>query len=67
MSTESLLQEYLEGNLNLDLNKLDTFDKVKYVKTMDLLDAILKSMNTFLFEFHKLEMIRKQFKETTLK
>ena len=62
MSIESLLEEYLNGSLALDLDKLDNFQKMKYVKSMDLLDAVLKSVNSLFTEIDKLKVIREKFK-----
>ena len=48
MNFDLYMQEYLQGKLNIDINQLNTFDKVKYEKTIQLLDIALKSINDLL-------------------
>ena len=55
---EQYLQEYLQGKLNIDINQLDNFDKIKYEKQRQLLDVALKSINELLVGIEELKKLK---------
>jgi len=63
MSTDVLIEEYIKGKLELDMDKLDNFDKIKYHKTKTLLDDLLKGINSLMSNLNILKKIREQIKK----
>lgn len=60
---EELLERYLTGKLKINIDGLSNEDKIKWARTEELLDSILKELNQFFYHFDQIKKAKELWVE----